>query len=81
VLAHQYFQQRKLYPNVDFWSGIVFYYMGIPYDYFTPLFAMSRVVGWAAHVLEYWENNRLFRPRACYVGPHDQQYIPLNSRT
>jgi citrate synthase len=81
VLAHQYFQQRKLYPNVDFWSGIVFYYMGIPYDYFTPLFAMSRVVGWTAHVLEYWENNRLFRPRACYVGPHDQQYIPLNSRT
>nr|KJR73300.1 MAG: citrate synthase [Thermoproteus sp. AZ2] len=81
VLAHPYFQQRRLYPNVDFWSGIAFYYMGIPYDYFTPLFAMSRVVGWTAHVIEYWENNRLFRPRACYVGPHDQPYIPLKQRS
>lgn len=80
VLAHPYFQQRKLYPNVDFWSGIVFYYMGIPYDYFTPLFAMSRVVGWTSHVIEYWENNRLFRPRACYVGPHDQPFVPLKAR-
>ncbi|AAL63658.1 citrate synthase/methylcitrate synthase [Pyrobaculum aerophilum] len=80
VLSHPYFQQRKLYPNVDFWSGIAFYYMGIPYEYFTPIFAMSRVVGWVAHVLEYWENNRIFRPRACYIGPHDLQYIPLEQR-
>ncbi|MFN3804378.1 MAG: citrate/2-methylcitrate synthase [Pyrobaculum sp.] len=80
VLSHPYFQQRKLYPNVDFWSGIAFYYMGIPYEYFTPIFAMSRVVGWVAHVLEYWENNRIFRPRACYLGPHDLQYVPLEHR-
>ncbi|WP_069807162.1 citrate synthase/methylcitrate synthase [Vulcanisaeta thermophila] len=80
VLSHPYFQQRRLFPNVDFWSGIVFYYMGIPYEYFTPLFAMSRVVGWTAHVIEYWDNNRLFRPRACYVGPHDLQYVPIEKR-
>ncbi|MFB6470450.1 MAG: citrate/2-methylcitrate synthase [Vulcanisaeta sp. AZ3] len=80
VLAHPYYQQRNLYPNVDFWSGIIFYYLGIPYDYFTPLFAMSRVVGWIAHVIEYWENNRLFRPRACYVGPHDIPYVPIDKR-
>ncbi|MFN7105231.1 MAG: citrate/2-methylcitrate synthase [Pyrobaculum sp.] len=80
VLNHPYFQQRKLYPNVDFWSGIAFYYMGVPYEYFTPIFAMSRVVGWVSHVLEYWENNRIFRPRACYLGPHDLQYVPLEHR-
>ncbi|MGC9130729.1 MAG: citrate/2-methylcitrate synthase [Pyrobaculum sp.] len=80
VLNHPYFQQRKLYPNVDFWSGIAFYYMGVPYEYFTPIFAVSRVVGWVAHILEYWENNRIFRPRACYVGPHDLQYVPIEQR-
>jgi len=80
ILNHPYFQQRKLYPNVDFWSGIAFYYMGIPYEYFTPIFAVSRVVGWVAHILEYWENNRIFRPRACYIGPHDLQYIPIEKR-
>jgi citrate synthase len=80
VLNHPYFQQRRLYPNVDFWSGIAFYYMGVPYEYFTPIFAVSRVVGWVAHILEYWENNRIFRPRACYVGPHDLQYIPIEQR-
>ncbi|ABP51780.1 MAG: citrate synthase/methylcitrate synthase [Pyrobaculum arsenaticum] len=80
VLNNPYFQQRKLYPNVDFWSGIAFYYMGVPYEYFTPIFAVSRVVGWVAHILEYWENNRIFRPRACYAGPHDLQYIPIDQR-
>ena len=80
ILNHPYFQQRKLYPNVDFWSGIAFYYMGIPYEYFTPIFAVSRVVGWVAHILEYWENNRIFRPRACYIGPHDLQYISIEQR-
>lgn len=80
ILNHPYFQQRRLFPNVDFWSGIAFYYMGIPYEYFTPIFAVSRVVGWVAHILEYWENNRIFRPRACYVGPHDLQYIPIEQR-
>ncbi|MGB9706154.1 MAG: citrate/2-methylcitrate synthase, partial [Pyrobaculum sp.] len=80
VLNHPYFQQRRLYPNVDYWSGIAFYYMGVPYEYFTPIFAVSRVVGWVAHILEYWENNRIFRPRACYVGPHDLQYVPIEQR-
>jgi citrate synthase len=80
VLNHPYFQQRRLYPNVDFWSGIVLYYMGVPYEYFTPIFAASRVVGCVAHILEYWENFRIFRPRACYVGPHDLQYVPIEQR-
>ncbi len=71
---------KGLYPNIDFWSGIAMYLLGIPYEYYTPIFAMSRVVGWAAHAIEYLNEHRLFRPRACYVGPHDLQYVPIDQR-
>lgn len=71
---------KKLYPNIDFWSGIAMYLLGIPYEYYTPIFAMSRVVGWAAHAIEYLDQHRLFRPRACYTGPHDVPYVPIDKR-
>jgi len=60
---------RNLYPNVDFFSASVYATLGIPADMFTPIFALSRVSGWTAHVLEQWNDNRLIRPRAAYVGP------------
>jgi citrate synthase (EC 2.3.3.1) len=72
---------KKLYPNVDFWSGIAMYLLGIPYEYYTPIFAMSRIVGWAAHAIEYLDQHRLFRPRACYTGPHDVPYVPMEKRS
>jgi citrate synthase len=65
---------------VDFYSGQVFHSMGIPTDLFTPVFALSRVAGWTAHVIEYWEDNRLLRPLDWYVGPKDLEYIPLDER-
>lgn len=71
---------KYLYPNIDFWSGIAMYLLGIPYEYYTPIFAMSRVVGWSAHAMEYLNQHRLFRPRACYVGPHDVPYVPMEKR-
>ncbi len=71
---------KKLYPNIDFWSGIAMYLLGIPYEYYTPIFAMSRVVGWSAHAIEYLDQHRLFRPRACYTGPHDVPYVPIDKR-
>ncbi len=61
-------ESKKLYPNVDFFSASVYATLGIPADMFTPVFAMSRVSGWTAHVLEQWHDNRLIRPRAAYVG-------------
>jgi citrate synthase len=67
-------------PNVDFYSGAVYYQLGIPVDMYTPIFAMSRVGGWLGHVLEYREDNRLIRPRARYVGPKDRDFIPLDER-
>jgi citrate synthase len=73
-------KERGIFPNVDFYSGIVYAAMGIPPAMFTPIFAVSRVVGWSARVLEYLENNRIFRPRAMYVGPLDKKYVPLSRR-
>lgn len=70
----------KVYPNVDFYSGIVYSLLGIPEELFTPLFACSRVVGWTAHILEQWSNNRLIRPRANYVGPPYRPYVPIEQR-
>ncbi|PSP86035.1 citrate synthase [Halobacteriales archaeon QS_6_64_34] len=62
-------EQKGLAPNVDFYSASTYYQMGIPIDIYTPIFAMSRVGGWVAHVIEYIEDNRLIRPRARYIGP------------
>ena len=72
--------EKGLAPNVDFYSASTYYQMGIPMDLFTPIFAMSRVGGWTAHVIEYIEDNRLIRPRARYVGPRDQEFVPIDER-
>jgi citrate synthase len=71
---------KKIFPNVDLYSGAAYAAMGIPTDQFTPIFAMSRVAGWAAHVLEQHAHNRLIRPRAEYTGPARQAYVPLDRR-
>jgi hypothetical protein len=60
---------KKIYPNVDFFSASVYTTLGIETDLFTPIFAMSRVTGWTAHLLEQYANNRLIRPKAEYIGP------------
>ena len=72
--------QKGVYPNVDFYSGIVYQSLGIPRDLFTPVFAIARVAGWLAHWLEQVKNNRIFRPEQVYVGKHDVQYVPLEKR-
>jgi citrate synthase len=77
----EYMHERKgLIPNVDFYSASVYYSMGIPIDLFTPVFAVSRVAGWCAHVLEQYQNNRIYRPRGKYVGPTDKRYVPIEER-
>jgi citrate synthase len=72
---------KKLYPNVDFYSASMYYSMGIPIDLYTPIFAVSRMSGWTAHVLEQYRNNRLIRPRTEYIGPpYPQTFVPLARR-
>jgi len=73
--------EKHLNPNVDFYSASAYYSLGIPIDLFTPIFAVSRISGWTAHVLEQYANNRLIRPRAEYVGPeYPQRFITLDAR-
>src|ERR1041385_6105827 len=74
-------EEKKLNPNVDFYSASAYYSLGIPIDLFTPIFAVSRMSGWTAHVLEQYHNNRLIRPRAEYKGlPDGQPWIPMAQR-
>ena len=73
--------EKGLYPNVDFYSASMFYALGIPIDLYTPIFAVSRISGWTAHVLEQYANNRLIRPRTEYIGPsYPQPFLPLDQR-
>ncbi len=72
--------RKNIITNVDFYSAPLLYGLNIPTDLFTPLFAMSRVAGWTAHVLEQYRNNRLIRPRARYVGPIDRTFKPIDQR-
>jgi citrate synthase len=73
-------REKGLYCNVDFYSASMYYVMGIPLDLYTPIFAVSRVSGWCAHVLEQHADNRLIRPRADYVGAMNRKWIPLRKR-
>lgn len=71
---------RGIYPNVDFYSGLVYRKLGIPTDLFTPIFAIARVSGWLAHWKEQLAENRIFRPTQIYVGLHDRHYVPVEAR-
>lgn len=81
VAIEEYIQDEKgLAPNVDFYSASTYYQMGIPIDTYTPIFALSRVGGWIAHVLEQYEDNRLIRPRARYTGNEEREFTPIEDR-
>jgi citrate synthase len=72
---------KKLNANVDFYSASTYYVLGIPIDLFTPVFAVSRISGWTAHILEQYSNNRLIRPRTDYIGPkYPQTFVPMDQR-
>lgn len=73
--------EKDLRANVDFYSASTYYALGIPIDLFTPVFAVSRIAGWTAHVLEQYANNRLIRPRAEYIGQRDLKYVPIDQRS
>ena len=74
-------EQKGLRPNVDFYAGSVLYYLGLPIDLFTPMFAAARVAGWTAHIREQYADNRIIRPDSEYIGPRDQTYVPIEERS
>ncbi len=73
-------REKSLVPNVDFYSASTYHYLGIPTDLFTPIFAVSRIAGWTAHVMEQYSDNRLIRPVSEYVGPSEIHYVSIEKR-
>ena len=73
-------EDKGLLPNVDFYSASTYYYLGIPIDLYTPIFAISRVAGWTAHVMEQLSDNRLIRPVSDYIGARDCHFVPIEKR-
>jgi len=80
IEAMEPYRRRGIYQNVDFFSGTIYYLMGIPDDLFISIFAMGRIPGWTAQVVEQFENNILLRPRLQYTGPMDVPYVPIGER-
>ena len=83
ALNDEYFVERKLYPNVDFYSGVIYRAIGIPVQMFTVLFAIGRLPGWIAHWLEMHQSptKRICRPRQIYTGPQERQFTPIDKRS
>ena len=73
-------KEKRIFPNVDFYSGLVYRSLGIKIAMFTPVFAVSRISGWCARILEYLKTNRIFRPRAVYTGPLKKEFTPIDKR-
>lgn len=73
-------EQKNIMPNLDFYSSIVYRFCEIPIAFFTPIFVMSRITGWAAHIMEQRQNNKLIRPLSEYIGPSQKKYIPIEKR-
>jgi len=80
LLEEEMMKEKKLFPNVDFHGAVFYYLSGLPVDIYTPIFAMSRMAGWAAHVIEQHKTNRLIRPQCLYTGAKGLQYIPIEDR-
>ena len=74
------FEQRGLYPNVDFYAAAVFHVLGVPTDLMTPVFAAARMAGWTAHVREQYADNKVIRPGSRYVGPRDRRWVSVEER-
>ncbi len=72
--------QKTIYPNVDYYSGALYTLLGIDVSLYTSIFAIARVVGWSAHLLELWKDNRLYRPKLHYTGSQPRTFVPLNKR-
>ena len=73
-------REKKMFPNLDFYSATAYHFCGMPTPMFTPLFVFSRITGWAAHILEQRADNRLIRPTADYIGPDPRPFAPIEQR-
>ena len=80
IIENVMLMEKSIFPNLDFYSASAYHFMGIPTSFFTPIFVFSRTAGWAAHIMEQRENNKLIRPGAEYTGPENRDFIPISER-
>ena len=80
IMEETMIAEKKIYPNLDFPAATAYYLLGIPIELYTPIFAASRITGWAAHILEQHDDNRLIRPGCEYVGPTAREVKAINQR-
>ncbi|MBI4182431.1 MAG: bifunctional 2-methylcitrate synthase/citrate synthase [Proteobacteria bacterium] len=80
ILARKMIAEKAIHPNLDFPTGPAYYMMGFDIDLFTPIFVMSRITGWTAHIMEQWADNRLIRPLSHYTGPAERPLVPMKER-
>jgi citrate synthase len=81
AIEQKIWREKRIPPNLDWPSARLYHYLKLPVELYTPLFVVSRVSGWSAHVVEQLENNRIFRPRSVYVGPPTHSYVPMEKRS
>jgi len=74
-------KEKKMFPNLDFFAASAYHQCGIPTKFFTPIFVISRTSGWAAHIIEQREDNKLIRPKSNYIGPPPAKYVDIKNRT
>jgi 2-methylcitrate synthase len=79
-IEHVMQNEKGIYPNLDFYSAVVYHFSGIPVEMFTPIFVIARTPGWIAHVIEQKKNNRLIRPIAHYNGPSERPFVKIHHR-
>ncbi|KRX04056.1 Citrate synthase-like, core [Pseudocohnilembus persalinus] len=80
LIESRIFKEKKMYPNLDFYSASCYHQLGIPTELFTPVFVISRVTGWSAHIFEQRKSNKLIRPNSRYVGPEPRKFVPMTQR-